>query len=304
MDDDVVFVVGYTQYNCADARFAVSQGVPWNSKLFQSDPPNSKLNVRWKVRNAQHKFLWQQGTIARHPSVLGLHTVRLDLLRYIRGPPYILSKCIMAPSCTHGFPINARTNEKVRLMNESNRLVRDKFRGLEVRGNDVLQHHVGFWCHPSHSSHVDDDLCKLCFGSATICLLANGPNAESIARHYAKMGIFLKEMTEKGMDTFFDELSQKGFGPEIIEASYKINTRAGLVKYVAGMIPCSCLNELRKEARTIPKMTWCWFCGKEDTKEKLFRCTRCKLVEYCSKECQVADWKSHKLNCNTLSKKK
>lgn len=102
-------------------------------------------------------------------------------------------------------------------------------------------------------------------------------------------------MIEKGMTTFFNDLSKKGLRQETIEACYKINTHAGLLKYVASMIPCSCLKELRKEAKTIPnKMTWCWFCKKRDINEKLFHCTQCKLVDYCSKECKVSDWKKHK----------
>ena len=30
---------------------------------------------------------------------------------------------------------------------------------------------------------------------------------------------------------------------------------------------------------------------------KLLRCTRCKRISYCSKHCQILDWKSHKLVC-------
>ena len=72
------------------------------------------------------------------------------------------------------------------------------------------------------------------------------------------------------MTTFFDDLSKKGLRQETIEACYKINTHAGLPKYVAGMIPCSCLKDLKKEAMTALKMSCCWFCKKIDIKEKLF----------------------------------
>ena len=39
------------------------------------------------------------------------------------------------------------------------------------------------------------------------------------------------------------------------------------------------------------------------TKTGTLRCTRCKLVGYCSKECQIVSWKKHKENCNVKGKK-
>jgi hypothetical protein len=34
---------------------------------------------------------------------------------------------------------------------------------------------------------------------------------------------------------------------------------------------------------------------------KLMKCQRCKVIYYCSKECQVANWKSHKKTCKAIS---
>ena len=31
------------------------------------------------------------------------------------------------------------------------------------------------------------------------------------------------------------------------------------------------------------------------------RCGRCKLIYYCSKECQAVDWKRHKHQCNNTT---
>ena len=36
-------------------------------------------------------------------------------------------------------------------------------------------------------------------------------------------------------------------------------------------------------------------------REKIKKCKACKLVEYCSRECQVKDWKNgHKKDCKIL----
>jgi hypothetical protein len=37
-------------------------------------------------------------------------------------------------------------------------------------------------------------------------------------------------------------------------------------------------------------------------KPKLLNCSRCKLAQYCSKDCQLADWKKHKSLCNASGK--
>lgn len=41
----------------------------------------------------------------------------------------------------------------------------------------------------------------------------------------------------------------------------------------------------------------CGFCGAE--KKNLSKCSRCKSVFYCSKECQKSHWKAHKPNCKS-----
>ncbi|KAI0656445.1 hypothetical protein C8Q70DRAFT_335269 [Cubamyces menziesii] len=43
----------------------------------------------------------------------------------------------------------------------------------------------------------------------------------------------------------------------------------------------------------------CNHCYASSTEKKLFFCSRCKAQTYCSRECQKADWKSHKGVCMT-----
>ncbi|KIJ67777.1 hypothetical protein HYDPIDRAFT_107272 [Hydnomerulius pinastri MD-312] len=43
----------------------------------------------------------------------------------------------------------------------------------------------------------------------------------------------------------------------------------------------------------------CMYCNKNVGRDKVKTCARCRLVRYCSKECQVASWKTHKLRCST-----
>ena len=49
----------------------------------------------------------------------------------------------------------------------------------------------------------------------------------------------------------------------------------------------------------------CIVCKKTDAEAdggKLKSCSRCKRVRYCSRECQVKDWKTHKKFCKEVQK--
>ena len=52
------------------------------------------------------------------------------------------------------------------------------------------------------------------------------------------------------------------------------------------------------EVVATPYTKVCWYCGVPDTERRLSKCAKCPAY-YCSKECQVNDWKklNHKHIC-------
>jgi hypothetical protein len=78
-----------------------------------------------------------------------------------------------------------------------------------------------------------------------------------------------------------------------------------LVQFFRKQIPCSCLDEKYKEVKSITKMGICYNpeCPLPDRKavrSSMLRCTGCqnsRNVNYCSRECQEADWHVHKQYC-------
>ena len=53
----------------------------------------------------------------------------------------------------------------------------------------------------------------------------------------------------------------------------------------------------------ITPMNKCLFCeSKPDEGEKLLRCSSCKAVRYCNRDCQSKDWKFHKKGCALIQK--
>jgi len=73
------------------------------------------------------------------------------------------------------------------------------------------------------------------------------------------------------------------------------------LKFYSKRVPCSCLKGMYREARrAIPKMGLCWYCGQKRERVALSVCSRCMVMQYCSRECQVAHWPKHKVDCGNL----
>jgi splicing suppressor protein 51 len=56
-----------------------------------------------------------------------------------------------------------------------------------------------------------------------------------------------------------------------------------------------------EEGGTTKPQPACNICKKTSTQVELKKCAKCKTADYCSRECQKADWKAHKKVCSQLS---
>ncbi|EGI60617.1 PREDICTED: zinc finger MYND domain-containing protein 10 [Acromyrmex echinatior] len=80
------------------------------------------------------------------------------------------------------------------------------------------------------------------------------------------------------------------------QSKYLFTTDTSYIKEVAQIL--SDVYDLEKLDRIETKK--CSLCQEPSKK----RCSRCKEVWYCSRECQVKDWENHKNICNTITKTK
>lgn len=75
-----------------------------------------------------------------------------------------------------------------------------------------------------------------------------------------------------------------------------------VLKFYSKRVSCSCLKAMYSEARKkMPKkMGKCSHieCKVEKERVMLFVCGRCMIDQYCSRECQIAEWPKHKHNCD------
>ena len=82
-----------------------------------------------------------------------------------------------------------------------------------------------------------------------------------------------------------------------------------LVRYIQKRIPCSCLDEKHEEVKGVKKIGLCCNprCKIPDQmteRSSMMLCTRCRRVNYCSRECQEAHWPRHKELCEMMRRER
>ena len=83
------------------------------------------------------------------------------------------------------------------------------------------------------------------------------------------------------------------------------STKRDALKFYRKRITCECLKKMHLEARKKePKMGMCHHCREEMERVSLFACGRCMVGQYCSRECQVAQWPAHKQICDDFVAKR
>jgi hypothetical protein len=136
------------------------------------------------------------------------------------------------------------------------------------------------------------------------------------ARLNSLLGYLSEEWVCLGAKDFVAAFYDKGMKPQHVQARERMNeyiettssnsiNELGLIRYVSKqMTSCSCLKEFKRDAKDEVKLKadlmvlTCYGCQKNYPEERLKNCARCKLVHYCSKECQRQDWTNgHKGKC-------
>lgn len=76
----------------------------------------------------------------------------------------------------------------------------------------------------------------------------------------------------------------------------------GITRFFSNKVPCDCLKARCSQLKKNPKIGVCLYCWARKELKEIMLCTGCRVVQYCSRECQVNHWPTHKAHCVAVAK--
>ena len=75
-----------------------------------------------------------------------------------------------------------------------------------------------------------------------------------------------------------------------------------IVRFYLKRVSCSCLKAMYSQIKKSQpcRVGKCSTCNQLKELSLLMHCGRCKVVQYCCRECQAADWPKHKALCDSF----
>lgn len=192
--------------------------------------------------------------------------------------------------CAHGANIGLSGRIKYDLLvMQANTCTAEDFAGK-------IENFVSFWTATAGRRRlIDAELADQYFAITTSAFLRGD---EQNVRDFMFLGKCAEEIASQGLTDcdWFTEESRI----DIINHICKYWSLLNIARSLAKKIPCSCLDDARKQAKAGPRKRTCSSCYAEFPSTDIKICLGCETFNYCSKQCQRAHWKKHKPICNKI----
>ena len=113
--------------------------------------------------------------------------------------------------------------------------------------------------------------------------------------------MILEEYNETGSGNFVSTVNDRVVRTKAMKLHFSGSSYGrDVLKFYRKRTTCKCLKKIHLHARkTLPKLGMCYHCHEEKERALLMVCSRCRIVQYCSRKCQVANWPMHRSECDT-----
>jgi len=211
------------------------------------------------------------------------------------------SFCSSITQCSHGYAAMADDS----LSNFITQfIINIRYKGMTVGRSltNLFETHRHIWNDKSYRRLAISILMNVGTNMLMSNLLSNGENIDICWSVYIAKFIAVLEQ--------YDDVDNIGIvinKPVVLSKWRDLERNASSIRrdalkfYRKRISACKCLKKMHLEARKTPKMGMCHNCAKEMDRVSLSVCSKCKLRQFCSRECQVADWPSHKEVCARVS---
>ena len=200
-------------------------------------------------------------------------------------------------TCNHGFDVSMILNNKnhpVPYFLDTFFINSEKGRICSlVNLRDTFQLHPAVWNNASHRQMARNLL--VCIVTNVLLLLETDKGIKS-ASYMSDAIIVLEKFHETAGDidlAFYSRTAGSKRRDNVGD-----NMIRDLLKLYSKRITCSCLKKMYSEARkTLPKVASCESCDEVMERSSLMVCSKCRVHQYCCRECQVTAWPEHKESC-------
>ena len=195
--------------------------------------------------------------------------------------------------CDHGCDVTAPTDRDHPVCCFMNSFIR-MVMGNKSNFVDTLDSHPQIWDDDNYRNMAIHFLTRI---GTNNMLLSKDPSAVHRDAAYIACTIMILENYNEAMNIQSVIITRR--------VASKVRDLRGcnnrdLYKFFSKRVSCSCLKEAYSYARkTLPKIGYCNHCGEVKERKLLSICSQCRIYQYCSRECQVADWPVNETVCTT-----
>ena len=229
------------------------------------------------------------------------------------------TKCSCIPSeltCPHGFPTPPSSADPIHIFRReyANGLIEEINEKKGTKSITIIHDNICKRLHKMGLSHLWDNeekakrISSALVSFGTDCIQVDDTEWWTAAI----IAISVKTLELTGSlsppETHSDILSSHKWlvsQPEM--AKFMMDSLVGdkkreLSKFFLKRNGCSCLKQKYKDIKAEqPKQGACAKCNEFKDRAKLMLCQGCKVMNYCSKKCQRADWANHKEYCRAIA---